>query len=94
MDLWEKGVGKAPEDIYRREIMRFTIHRHYEPSKLSDKYLSNAYEILIRRSTERKKKEFLNQKEVEKNDNSGFICKSFIEETRAEQYNREPNCRA
>ncbi|MFP3020116.1 hypothetical protein [Wolbachia endosymbiont (group A) of Pogonocherus hispidulus] len=72
----------------------FTIHRHYEPSKLSDKYLSDAYGILLKRLMERKKKEFLNKKEVEKNDNSGLICKSFIEETRTEQYDREPSCRA
>ncbi|UVW83397.1 hypothetical protein [Wolbachia endosymbiont of Aedes albopictus] len=74
--------------------MRFTIHRHYEQSKLSDKCLSDAYGILLKRLVERKKKEFLDKKEVEKNDNSSVVCKSFIEETREEQYNREPNSRA
>ncbi|WP_255498644.1 hypothetical protein [Wolbachia endosymbiont of Cardiocondyla obscurior] len=72
----------------------FTIHRHYEPSKLSDKCLSDAYRILLKRLMERKKGEFLNKKEIERNDNSSFIRKSFIKETRAEQYNREPSCRA
>ncbi|MDG7056600.1 MAG: hypothetical protein LKM43_00365 [Wolbachia endosymbiont of Penenirmus auritus] len=72
----------------------FTIHRHYEPDELSDKCLSDAYEILIRRMIERKKKESLNKKEVEKNDNSGLVCKSFIATPSAEEYNRESNCRA
>ncbi|MGL9779663.1 MAG: hypothetical protein ACR5K5_05465 [Wolbachia sp.] len=93
MDLWRKGVGKAPENIYRRETMRertLTIHRRYEPSKLSDKYLSDAYEILLRRVVERKNK---NKEEAKRNDSSGIICKSFIETTSAEQYNSESNCR-
>ncbi|MFP3033942.1 MAG: hypothetical protein ACEY3M_23535 [Wolbachia sp.] len=94
MDLWKKGVVRLLkyEDIYRRETMRkgtLTIHHHYEPSKLSDKCLSDAYGILLKRLMERKKKEFLN-----KNDNSGLVCKGFIEETRTEQHNREPSCRA
>ncbi|WP_353278917.1 hypothetical protein [Wolbachia endosymbiont (group B) of Longitarsus flavicornis] len=85
------------EEILQEKNVReriLTIHRHYEPSKLSDKCLSDAYGILLKRLMERKKKEFLNKKEIERNDNSSLICKSFIEETRAEQYNREPSCRA
>ncbi|WP_341817271.1 MULTISPECIES: hypothetical protein [unclassified Wolbachia] len=66
-----------------------TVTCRYEPDQLADKHLSDAYELLLRYAVKRN-----NEKEVEKNDNSGLICESFIEEPSTEQYNREPNCRA
>ncbi|QOD38809.1 hypothetical protein ID128_01380 [Candidatus Wolbachia massiliensis] len=96
MDLWEKGVGKLQKHLWGKTMRKrtLTVTCRYEPDELLDKCLSGAYEILIKRLIERKKKESLNKKEVEPNDNSGFVCKSFITEPGTEEYNREPNCRA
>ncbi|WP_395462912.1 hypothetical protein [Wolbachia endosymbiont of Cantharis cryptica] len=61
-----------------------TVTCRYEPDELAD-----AYEQLLKYSVK-----INNGKEEEKNDNSSLVCESFIEKPSAEQYNREPNCRA
>ncbi|WP_353272893.1 hypothetical protein [Wolbachia endosymbiont (group A) of Portevinia maculata] len=74
------------------EIMRkrtLTVTCRYEPDELADKHLSEAYEQLLKYSVKRN-----NEKEVEKDDNGGLVCKSFIRPTSAGSYNRDPNCRA
>ncbi|MDE5057742.1 hypothetical protein OZD61_02965 [Wolbachia endosymbiont of Drosophila bocki] len=69
--------------FYRRKTMqKFTVHRRYEPSRLSDTYLADAYEQLYK------------VKEVEENENSELLCKSLIETTSTGEYNRESDCRA
>ncbi|MBA8757685.1 hypothetical protein HCR18_00920 [Wolbachia pipientis] len=78
--------------IFTGETMRkkvLTVTCRYEPDELAEQHLADAYELLLRYAVKRN-----NEKEVEKNDNSSLVCKSFIEGSSAEQYNREPNCRA
>ncbi|WP_458694305.1 hypothetical protein [Wolbachia endosymbiont (group A) of Andrena hattorfiana] len=90
--MMEKRSGKAPCTIktFAGETMRKrTLTCRYEPDELAEQHLADAYELLLRYAVKRN-----NEKEIKKNDNSGLICKSFIEESSAEQYNRESNCRA
>ncbi|WP_341820919.1 hypothetical protein [Wolbachia endosymbiont (group A) of Myopa testacea] len=78
--------------IFTGETMRkkvLTVTCRYEPDELAEQHLADAYKLLLRYAVKR-----TNEKEVKENDNSSIICESFIEETSAEQYNREPNCRA
>jgi hypothetical protein len=65
-----------------------TVHRRYEPNRLADKYLADAYEQLLKYSVK-----MSNEKEVEKNDNSKLVCKSFIGKISTGEYNRESDCR-
>ncbi|BAP00119.1 hypothetical protein [Wolbachia endosymbiont of Cimex lectularius] len=71
----------------RKKVL--TVTCRYESDELAEQHLADAYDLLLEFAVKRN-----NEKEVEKNDNSGLICESFIEEPSAEQYNREPNCRA
>ncbi|MDR2978664.1 MAG: hypothetical protein LBU56_04680 [Rickettsiales bacterium] len=56
-----------------------TVTCRYEPDELADQHLADAYELLLRYAVKEN-----NQKEVEQNDDSSFICKSFIEQPSAE----------
>ncbi|MDG7053281.1 MAG: hypothetical protein LKM45_05390 [Wolbachia endosymbiont of Alcedoecus sp.] len=78
-----------PKTFTGENMRKRTLIYRYEPDRLADKHLSDAYDLILRYAVKRN-----NEKEVEKNDNSGLICESFINEPSAEQYNREPNCRA
>ncbi|NSM56821.1 hypothetical protein HET73_05510 [Wolbachia endosymbiont of Atemnus politus] len=66
-----------------------TVTCRYEPDELAEQHLADAYDLLLEFAVKRN-----NEKEVEKNDNSGLVCKSIIEEPRTEQHNKEPNSRA
>ncbi|MGL9688817.1 MAG: hypothetical protein ACR5K6_03590 [Wolbachia sp.] len=70
----------------RKKVL--TVTCRYEPDELAEQHLADAYDLLLEFAVKRN-----NEKEVEKNDNSGLICESFITEASAEQYNREQNCR-
>ena len=70
-------------------MQEFTIHHRYEPNRLADKYLADAYEQLLKYSVKMN-----NKMEVEKNESGKLICKSFIKETRKGEYNRESDCGA
>lgn len=68
--------------IFTGETMRkkvLTVICRYEPDELAEQHLADAYELLLRYAVKRN-----NEKEVEKNDNSSIVCKSFIERPSAE----------
>ncbi|WP_244953488.1 hypothetical protein [Wolbachia pipientis] len=70
----------------KREL---TVTCRYEPDELADQHLADAYELLLKYIVKRN-----NEMGEKEDDNSSLICKSFIEETRADQYNKESNYRA
>ncbi|MGL9688742.1 MAG: hypothetical protein ACR5K6_03195 [Wolbachia sp.] len=61
----------------RKKVL--TVTCRYEPNELAEQHLADAYDLLLEFAVKRN-----NEKEVEKNDNSGLIWESFIEESSAE----------
>ncbi|WP_333023938.1 hypothetical protein [Wolbachia endosymbiont of Pentidionis agamae] len=88
--LWKYGVLLITKTITGKTMRKreLTIHRLYEPNRLSDKYLANAYEQLLRYLVKTS-----SEMEVEKNDKCEFLCKSIIRETSTGEYNRESDYR-
>ncbi|MFP3025659.1 MAG: hypothetical protein ACEY3L_05230 [Wolbachia sp.] len=64
----------------------------YEPNRLSEKYLLDAYERAASKQVSQKSLKHKSAIQGGSNGNSEFICKSFFGETSTRKYNSKPSC--
>ncbi|WP_265034574.1 MULTISPECIES: hypothetical protein [unclassified Wolbachia] len=78
--------------IMGNKRLAIRISCSYEPNRLAEKYLSDAYEKSASKGESQKNLKDKNGIQGGSNGNSEFICKGFFGETSTRKYNSKSSC--
>ncbi|MFP3017317.1 MAG: hypothetical protein ACEY3L_12770 [Wolbachia sp.] len=78
--------------IMGNKRLAIQISCSYEPNRLAEKYLLDAYERAASKQVSQKNLKHKNRIQGGSNGNSEFICKSFFRKTSTGKYNSKSSC--